>query len=490
MSISGYSGFMTDDQKTLILDLYARVSRKGDARRRSMEGQTAANRRRAEQLGAEVGEVFDKDDGRSAWNPRVKRHDWDRLMERLESGASDGVVVFDLARFSRRPSEGERLIEAAERGLIVADSEATYDLSTGAGRKAFRDALSAAAYYSDEISSRTKRGKREKAMAGETNHSRRPYGFEDDGLTIRESEAQHLREATARFLSGASLESITLDWNTRGITTSLGARWTSRTVKHVLRRPRNMGVVEHLGAEVARIPGDPIISPEDFERMEAVFAARRPGRPASEKYLCSGIALCGKCGNKLTGRPRNGLGPDGEPKREYLCVKRVGRGGCWGVVVDGGSLDAWARSFVVVRLSDPDNAPAVSAALTKARAAADKAAHLADEIRQAEELAQALADRLGRGEINLARYDAAVGPLDKRIAELRAEAQTLEPVAAGLTAVLDREEAVELWQDSSVPERRAYLQQALAGRNLIVKPAMPEAPREFDEARVTVQPAV
>src|SRR4249919_495951 len=113
-----------DAERKLTLDLYARVSQKGDARRRSMEGQIAADRRRAEQLGATVGEILDKDDGRSAWNPRVKRHDWDRLMERLESGASDGVVVFDLARFSRRPSEGERLIEAAERGLIVADSEA------------------------------------------------------------------------------------------------------------------------------------------------------------------------------------------------------------------------------------------------------------------------------------------------------------------------------------------------------------------------------
>lgn len=478
-----------DAAKTLTLDLYARVSRKGDARRRSMEGQTAANRRRAEQLGAKVGEVLDRDDGRSAWNPRVKRHDWARLMERLESGASDGVVVFDLARFSRRPSEGERLIEAAERGLLVADSEATYDLSTGAGRKAFRDAMAAAAYYSDEISARTKRGKQEKAMAGETNHSRRPFGFEQDGLTVRESEAQALRDATARMIHGESLESITADFNARGITTSLGSHWTSRTLKTVLRRQRNMGVVEYKGAEVARIPGDPVVSPEDFERMEAVFTSRRPGRPPSEKYLCSGIALCGKCGNTLTGRPRNGLGPDGEPKREYLCVKRVGRGGCWGIVVDGGGLDVWARDFVIVRFSDPRNAPFVSAALAKARAAADKSAHLAEEIRKAEELAQALSDRLGRGEINLTRYDAAVGPLDKRIAELRAEAQSLEPAAAGLTAVLSREEAIELWRDSSVPERRSFLQQALAGRNLVVHPANPEAPREFDQTRVAVKAA-
>lgn len=479
-----------DPKKARTLDLYARVSQKGDARRRSMEGQTAANRRRAEQLGATVGEVFDKDDGRSAWNPRVKRHDWDRLMERLESGASDGVVVFDLARFSRRPSEGERLIEAAERGLLIADSEATYDLSTGAGRKAFRDAMAAAAYYSDEISSRTKRGKKEKALAGETNHSRRPFGFEQDGSTVREAEAAELRDATQRMLRGDSLESITADLNARGVKTSLGGQWSSRTLKAVLRRRRNMGIIEYKGTEVGHLSGEPIVSTEDFERMEAVFEARRPGRPASDKYLCSGIARCGKCGNALSGRPRDGVGPDGRPKREYLCVKRVGRGGCWGIVVDGGSLDEWARNFVVARFSDPRNAPAVSAALAKARATADKAAHLAEEIRQAEELAQALSDRLGRGEINLVRYDAAISPLDKRLAELRAEAQALVPAVAGLTAVLSRKEAIELWGSSTTPEQRTFLQQALAGQKLVVKQANAEAPREFDPARVVVEAGI
>ena len=478
---------MTDDAKMLTLDLYARVSRKGDARRRSVAGQIAANRRRAEQLSASIGETF-IDDGKSAWNPRVKRPDWDRLMERLESGGSDGVVIFDLARFSRRPIEGERLIEAAERGLIVADSEATYDLTTGTGRKAFRDAMSAAAFYSDEISIRTKRGKQEKAMAGEPNHSRRPFGFEPDGLTIREDEAEHLRDAAVRFLGGESIESIVADWNARGILSSLGAQWNGRTFKQVLRRPRNAGVIEYRGAEVARISGDPIISPEDFERLLALFASRRRGRPPSEKYLCSGIAVCGKCGNTLTGRPRRGNGSDGKPKREYLCVKRQGRGGCWGVVVDGCGLDGWARDFVIVRLSDPRSAPQIGAALARARAAADRAAELADEIAKAEELAQQLADRLGRGEIGLARYDAAIGPLDKRIAELRSEACTLEPAAAGVTAVLSRSEAAALWEDSETPERRRLLRQALAGQRLVVKPADREAPPAFNPDRVAVEP--
>src|SRR5439155_15596977 len=106
----------------LILDAYGRVSRLGDKRMRSVEGQLADCQVRIEEYGAAVGEVL-ADPGRSAWDPRVKRPDWDTLMERVESGVSNGVRVFDLSRFSRRPIEGERLIEVAERGRWVLDSE-------------------------------------------------------------------------------------------------------------------------------------------------------------------------------------------------------------------------------------------------------------------------------------------------------------------------------------------------------------------------------
>lgn len=52
------------------------------------------------------------------------------------------------------------------------------------------------------LSTRVKRGKRVKATRGEPNHSWRPFGFEQDGVTIRESESVVLREMVARVLAG------------------------------------------------------------------------------------------------------------------------------------------------------------------------------------------------------------------------------------------------------------------------------------------------
>ena len=108
-------------------------------------------------------------------------------MARLESGESDGVCVFDLARFARRPADGERLIMAAERGLTILDDGSEYDLTSASGRKNFRDQMNAAAFYSDEISERSRRGKRLKASHGEVDQ-RRSFGFEPDGVTIRPKE--------------------------------------------------------------------------------------------------------------------------------------------------------------------------------------------------------------------------------------------------------------------------------------------------------------
>lgn len=84
------------------------------------------------------------------------------------------------------------------------DSEGEYDLTTANGRKTFRDQLNAAAYESDRLSTRVKRGKRVKATRGEPNHSWRPFGFEQDGVTVRESESVVLREMVARVLAGES----------------------------------------------------------------------------------------------------------------------------------------------------------------------------------------------------------------------------------------------------------------------------------------------
>ena len=108
-------------------------------------------------------------------------------MDRLESGTTGGVVVFDLARFIRRPIEGERLIAAAENGLLVLDSEGEYDLTSAAGRRHSgtncrrrRTSGTGCAPASPGERSSRPRGASRTVQP-------RPFGFEPTAVTVRET---------------------------------------------------------------------------------------------------------------------------------------------------------------------------------------------------------------------------------------------------------------------------------------------------------------
>lgn len=483
-----------DDETGKPLDIYARVSevrhtkRRAQGREPSTEGQVAVCRDRLTELGHKEGKVL-VDPDRSAWNPNVERPAWDELMDRLERGVSGGFIVFDLERFTRQPKDGERMIDLAASGLLVLDSESEYDLRSPNGKKSFRDAINAAAYYSDRLSTRTRRGKRLKAMAGEPNGTVRPFGFEDDLVTQREDEAAILKEMTTRFLAGETQDSLIAELNERGILTSAGNRWARNSFKKLLTRERNCGRIIYTDAEtgttsvVSRLPGEPIIPEEDFDRVVAKYAARRRGRPASSAYICSGIAVCGVCGNKLTGRPLKTRPPyeDGSVRREYWCCPRAYRENCCGkLFVDQRALDKAAKALTIKILSDERHADSIEAT---ARELESEAVRLDLAIAEAENVAEALSDRLGRGEITLSRYDIAVRPLDERLAKLRAERKALGDNISPRPQRASREHWERRWNDATPEERRALLSMALRDKRIVVD--RPEPGRRAHEADVT-----
>jgi DNA invertase Pin-like site-specific DNA recombinase len=482
-----------DDSTGKPVDIYARVSavdrnqkKRGMTREPSTEGQVAVCRARLAELGHAVGEVL-VDPDRSAWDPVVKRPAWDDLMDRVERHVSGGFIVFDLERWTRQPKDAERMIELAARGLLVLDSESEYDLTTPNGKKSFRDAINAAAYYSDRLSTRTRRGKRLKAMAGEPNGTTRPFGFEADLVTQREDEAALLRDATARFLAGESQNAIIAEWNERGITSSIGNRWVPVSFRTLLTRQRNCGRIIYTDADtgvtsvVGRLPGKPIIDEDVFEQVVAKYAARRSGRPKSPAYLCSGSAFCGRCGAQLSGRPAPSYRPypDGSVYRQYWCNPRSYHG-CGKLDVDQRALDEAAGALTIEILSDDRHADAIEAT---SRELESEAARLDLAIADAESVAEALSDRLGRGEITLSRYDIAVRPLDERLAKLRAERAALGDTTSQRPQRASREHWQRRWNSAEPEEKRALLKMALRGKRLIIDPPEPGTGSGYGSSR-------
>jgi DNA invertase Pin-like site-specific DNA recombinase len=408
-------------------------------------------------------------------------------MDRAERGVSGGFIVFDLERFTRQPPDAERMIELAAHGFLVLDSESEYDLTTPNGKKAFRDAINAAAYYSDRLSTRTRRGKRLKAMSGEPNSSVRPFGFEDDFVTVREAEAEIIRELTRRSLAGESQSALVRDLNARGILTSKGYPWSVGTVRSLLVRERNCGRIVYTDPEkgvksvAGRLPGKPIVSEADFDRVCAMYAARQQSDPRVN-YLCTGIVFCGRpdCGKPLIGNPGNALKPypDGSVRREYRCG--WSSGGCSKNRVDQRGLDEVAGALTVAILSDSRHAEAIESAAQEFESAA---ARLDLAVAEAERVAEALADRLGRGELALSRYEVATRPLDERIAKLKAEREALGDAVPGASREPSLEHWQQRWDKADAAEKRELLKMALRGRRLIVDPASDKRAERSDITR-------
>ena len=462
------------------VDIYARVSRlrRDEERELSTDGQVAVCRGRLVTLDLPVGKVL-VDPGRSAWNPAVKRPAWDELMDRLESGISGGMIVFDLERFSRQPKDGERMIDLAVAGLLVLDSESEYDLTTPNGKKSFRDAINAAAYYSDRLSTRVKRSLRLKAVEGEPYVTARRFGFEDDHVTVREEEAEVIREATRRLLAGETKAAVVSDFNDRGVGTRYGTQWAITALTRLLTRDINCGRITATDPKtgvktvVGHLRGEAIVGEEDFDRVCEIIASRPRNSPRFPGYICSRAAVCGHCGHGLTGRPEHmrGTYPDGSVRRSYECARSTG--GCGRTWVDQRGLDEAAAALVVEILSNPGNTVAIEAA---AREYASEAARLDLAVAEAEDVAEALAERLGRGELPLARYNVAVRPLDERIKKLKAERAALtDPGSSGPVAQQPLEASREQWQrrwdSADHKEKRDLLTMALAGKHLVVAPA-------------------
>jgi len=462
-----------------ILDVYTRVSHKSDKRALSTAGQEARCRARVDNAGAQLGAVF-SDPARSAWNPSVARPGWDALMARLESGASDGVVVFDLPRFARRRADGERLIQAAERGLSILDDGSEYNLTTASGKKSFADQISAAAYYSDLISESSQRGKAFKAQNGEVDH-RRSFGFEQDGVTIREEEASIIRDHAQRLLAGETQNSLINELNDAGVPSVRGARWTYTTYRQVMTRQRNIGLILYKGQPVAKLPGTPILDDATYHRIVVLYAKRKPGKPPSGRYVLTGIVVCGVCGSDLGGQPVTGT-----DRRRYWCRY------CRKIFVDAGRLDEWAGDYAIRILSDQEQVDALERASAEIKASRARLLAESDSIEQ--DLIE-MAERAGRREISLAVRDAYCRGSEARQRAIHDELAALadaepEPLPPGVRTISAHGAAwvgwLEQWTEGSTAVQRTMVLRALNGKKIAVARAGRSA-RRFDPGRVTVR---
>ncbi|RSN49435.1 recombinase family protein [Amycolatopsis sp. WAC 04197] len=489
-----------------ILDSYARLSRNHKRKIEKCETQHADNREVIDRLGGVLGEEI-SDPKLSAWNPKVHRPGWERIMKRIAARACDGVVLWNTDRGWRQSPDLEDLFKLIEgfESFTVASSHGRYDLTDYNDRYQLRQEVAHNQRNSDEASQRISKQFEVLRKRGVPHHQGRTFGFpgldrtvpkdeamDENGedtrkpvpLALVERERRALRDATAAVLAGVFQTTIADEWNAEGLMTTTGKRWTASLVGAALLRPVNAGLIEHDGVVVGTMPGEPIVDPEDFVKLRGLYAGRTRGARPFGIYVGSGILRCRLCGKGLTGRPHKGNYPDGERRRQYACVK--GSGGCGKVSADFRRVDRELRSLVVSRLSDAKHAAAIRAARARV---SERLAEIHTEITECERLMTSIAAKLGAGRMTEAAYDTANEPLMATHARLEAERDALTGGnPEGPTEAMSRDDAAEQWDGAEVAERAAMLADALGRDTLYLYPAAKTGQRQFDPKRVRIDP--
>jgi DNA invertase Pin-like site-specific DNA recombinase len=95
--------------------------------------------------------------------------------------------------------------------------------------------LAVATNESSTKSRRVKRKMLQNAEAGLPHGGyRRPFGYDDDKITVRQDEAQVIRPLAERFLAGESLRSLATWLEEQGVKTVSGKPWRTPTVRSIL----------------------------------------------------------------------------------------------------------------------------------------------------------------------------------------------------------------------------------------------------------------
>ncbi|WP_329063529.1 recombinase family protein [Amycolatopsis sp. NBC_01480] len=488
------------------MDSYARLSRNQKGKLEKCETQHADNREVIERLGGVLGEEI-SDPKLSAWNPKVRRPGWERVMKRVAARACDGVVLWNTDRGWRQSPDLEdmfKLIEGFD-SFTVASSHGRYDLSDYNDRYQLRQEVAHNQRNSDEASQRISRRFDVLRRKGVPHLQGRSFGFpgldrtvpkdeaiDEDGMDTREPvsaalverEQVALRAGTSAVLAGVSQVKLSEEWNAAGLRTITGGLFSPTKVRDLLLRPRNAGLIEHEGEIVGTMPGEPIVDPVEFERLRALYAGRTRGRRPSGHYVGSGIATCPRCGKKLSGRPHVGEYPDGQRRRQYACTKA--RGGCGKVAADVRAVDREIRGMVLARMSDKTHAAAIKAARARI---SDRLAQVDREIAECEARQEAIAAKWGARKMSDKAFDRANEPLIADLARLEAEREELTGGnPEGPTEAMSRDEAAEKWDAADTGEQRAMLTDALGRDTLYVDPSDQTGFRTFNPKRVRVEP--
>jgi site-specific DNA recombinase len=167
----------------------------------------------------------------------LKREGLQRVLQTLDNGGADAVLIFKLDRLTRSVKDWNILIEKYFTNHALLSVSDQIDTRTAAGRLCLNVLMSVAQWERETIGERTSTALQYKKSQGQHIGSV-PYGYEsiDKTLAVVESEAAAIALIQEMREQGAKLQTIADELNAQSIATKRGGKWYATSVKNVLER--------------------------------------------------------------------------------------------------------------------------------------------------------------------------------------------------------------------------------------------------------------
>lgn len=404
------------------------------------------------------------DDGYTGTN--FDRPGVQKMLEDIDAGLIDCVIVKDLSRFGRERIETGMYIlkEFESKGIRFIAINDNYDsLTAGSGDKHLVMPIKAMTndFYSQDISNKVKASQSVKREKGEFMGAQAPFGYVKDPdnpnhLLVDPEAANIVRMIFAKRISGMSANEIAEHLKTAGVMTPScykeahdpsyrntstkpgRSNWTAKQVLTVLKNETYLGSVvqgktRRVSYKVNRrvnipeeewcvVPNmhEPIVSESDFNIVKSLLkrdTMKASGRTGS--YLFSGLLFCGDCGSPMLRRLRRNK--DGSHV-SYICKGYTNKEGCSSHKMPADDLEKLVTASINNMMLTLCEYSELAANIDKIAVSKDEAimqneelAILREEIDKVETYRMGLFEDVQEGLISSEMYDRLKKQYDERI---------------------------------------------------------------------------
>ena len=235
------------------------------------------------------------------------------LLEQVEAGRIDCVVVYKVDRLSRSLLDFARLMGVfEERSVSFVSVTQQFNTTTSLGRLTLNILSSFAQFERELISERTRDKMSAARRKGKWTGGIPMLGYDVDPrggrLVVNEAEAERVREIFDLYRQHRSVASVLEElhrrkWITKSWIKKDGAQWrgsafTKNKLVRLLTNAIYMGKVEHKGATVAG-EQDAIVASDVWQAVNDDLRGARRGANGlirtPQKALLKGVLFCGSC---------------------------------------------------------------------------------------------------------------------------------------------------------------------------------------------------